>query len=312
MEKSHILLLGGGGFLGRAIAESLCREGWMVHVISPHLPDYHHRNIVFHQGSLDNKNILKQTLPVCNDIIHVASTTTPGDSINDPTIEIAQNMLPAIRFIDYLSGFENKRLIYVSSGGAVYDPPEGRPIMENDPLRPLSYYGAGKLSVEFFLQALSNANHHNITILRPSNLYGPFQAYRKGFGLIRTILERVITNEPLEIWGDGGIIRDYLYIEDMIRAIRNLLRHPNAVGVFNIGSGTGHSINQVVDAVETVCKKKLGVNYIEKRGVDIDSVVLNISKISKEVDWEPRITIEAGIQMTWSWLNKSAGNTRWS
>ena len=302
MEKSQIMLLGGGGFLGRAIAKKLCLEGRTVHVISPHSPDYHHENMIFHQGSLDNKNILKQTLPVCDDIIHVASTTTPGDSINDPTIEVAQNMLPTIRFMDYLTGFEDKRMIYVSSGGAVYDPPKNRPIVEEDPLRPLSYYGAGKLSVEFFLRALSSTKQQRITILRPSNLYGPFQAYRKGFGLIRTILERVSADAPLEIWGDGEIVRDYLYIDDMVDLIGTLLESPSVVGVYNIGSGTGHSINQVIDAVETVCMKKLKVYYIDKRSVDIESVILDISKIRSAVPWEPRVSIADGIQGTWNWL----------
>jgi UDP-glucose 4-epimerase len=232
----------------------------------------------------------------------VASTTTPGDSIDDPAIEIAQNVFPTIRFIEHLNHYENQRLIYVSSGGAVYDSGCGRAFKETDPLKPLSYHGAGKLSVEFFLQALSNMKPHRITILRPSNLYGPGQPLRRGFGLIRTILEKLLREEILEIWGDGETVRDYIYIEDMIRVIKKLIRQPNVTGTFNVGSNIGHSINAVVRTCETVCGRKLSKKHINARGVDMPSVVLDYSKINAAVDWKPEIALDEGILRTWKWL----------
>ena len=309
MKNRNILLLGGGGFLGQALAESLCLDDMKVHIVSPHVPDFFHRNIQFYQGSLDNKNILNETLPLCGNIVHLASTTTPGDSINDPTIEVAQNIFPTIRFLDFLSGFENQRLIYVSSGGAIYDSESRRPLKETDSLHPLSYYGAGKLSVEFFLQALSNMKKNNIAILRPSNLYGPGQPYRKGFGLICTILNKLIFDNILEVWGDGKIIRDFIYIADMIDVIKRIIRNPEITGVYNISSNMGHSINEVIRISEMVCNKKINVKFVKERTVDIKSVVLDNSKICEKTGWEPETSLESGIRLTWNWLTNKKNDS---
>lgn len=290
--------------MGRSLSSAINSNDYEIHVISPHLPDPKDDLIIYHQGSLDNKALLEETIPICDTIIHLASTTTPGDSATDPTIEVDQNISPTIKFLDYLSSYKNKNLIFISSGGAIYNSFLDCPIKESHPFYPLSFYGAAKLSLEFFLQTFSNKYNFNLKILRPSNLYGPGQPLREGFGLIRTILQNLKDDKTMEIWGDGEIVRDYIYIEDMINAILTFIKYPSLNGIFNISSNSGYNINQVIHIIENVCDKKLKYKYTKQRKIDIKSVILDNTKIQSKCDWKAKTNLETGIRNTWNWLIK--------
>ena len=135
-------------------------------------------------------------------------------------------------------------LIFFSSGGTVYGNPQQLPVSEDSPIAPLSNHGAGKAAQESFCQAL-RAQGHAVTILRPSNAYGPGQTMKRGFGLVRTLLEHARLGTAMEIWGDGENVRDYIYIDDIVEATLRLIDQPQDCGTYNLGSGMGYSINQV-------------------------------------------------------------------
>lgn len=303
MREKNILLLGGGGFIGTALARCLCENKFNVHVLSKHVPTRQiEPNMIFHQGSLDDREILERVLPECKTVIHLASSTTPGSSSRQPALEADKNITPTLRFLDILQGYENVHIIFVSSGGTLYGNPESIPVNEIHPLNPLSFHGAGKVAIETFLRTFSTFPEKSTTIVRPSNVYGPGQPLRSGFGVIRTMLEHVRRGTVMEIWGDGTSVRDFLYIDDMLAALIHLIDFPHDNNTYNVGSGIGYSLNQLKEIIESVCGKKLRAIYRPGRKIDVKAIVLDSSRLIKKTKWHPSVSLEQGIELTWKWL----------
>jgi len=215
------------------------------------------------------------------------------------------NLGPALRFLDILQKYEHVHLFFVSSGGTVYGNPRTLPVDEDQPLSPLSYHGAGKIAMEAFLQAYCRQFGRGVTILRPSNFYGPGQPYRKGFGIVRGMLEHLRRDRPVEIWGDGENIRDFIYIEDFVDACVRLVERGQAartIDVFNVGYGSGVSINRLCDLVESVTGGRIRKEYRAGRSIDVRSVVLDCSKLNRHAGWKPATDLETGLARTWEWL----------
>jgi UDP-glucose 4-epimerase len=302
MMKQGILLLGGDGFLGSALARRLRNQNKIVHIITPREPSAITSNAIIHQTGMDDEKILNTILPDCGTIIHLASSTNPGNSARHPALEAKLNITPTLNFLEVLQNYEPFHLIYISSGGTIYGNPETIPVDETHRLAPLSYYGAGKIAIESFVRALATPPDQNVTIVRPPNFYGPGQSYQQGFGVIRTMLEHIHRGTTMEIWGDGETVRDFLYIDDMVSALNLLIDMPTDNDTYNIATGTGLNLNQVKDIVESVCGKKLNVIYRKKRKTDVNSIALDSSRFIKKTGWQPKIAFEKGILLTWQWI----------
>jgi UDP-glucose 4-epimerase len=304
MKEKGILLLGGSGFLGSALARQLISENKTVHIITPNRQPALASNAIIHQGSMEDEKILASVLPACATIIHLASSTNPGNSGRHPAFEAELNIAPTLNFMEILQNVKPFHLIYISSGGTIYGNPETIPVDETHRLAPLSYYGAGKIAIEAFFRVLATPPEQNVTLIRPPNFYGPGQSYQQGFGVIRTMLEHLHRGTTMEIWGDGETVRDFLYIDDMIRALALLIDMPFDNDTYNIATGTGLSLNEVIHTVEKVCKKKLKVRYRKKRRSDVKSIALDSSRFIEKTGWQPEITLEKGILLTWQWIQR--------
>jgi len=303
MRDRNILLLGGGGFIGTALFRRLCENNFNVHILSKHFPARQiEPNMIFHKGKLDDRKILERVLPECKTIIHLASSTTPGSSSRQPAFEADQNITPTLRFLDILQSYKNIHMIFVSSGGTLYGNPKSTSVDETHPINPLSFHGAGKVAIETFLRTFSTLSEKGTTIVRPSNVYGPGQPLRTGFGVIRTMLEHVRRGTVMEIWGDGTSIRDFLYIDDMVTALTRLIDFPSDNNTYNVGSGIGHSLNQLMEIIESVCGKKVPAIYRPSRKTDVKTIVLDSSRFIRKTKWHPTVSLEQGIELTWEWL----------
>lgn len=304
MSRS-ILIVGANGFVGTALANRLLADGHTVHRLQRTLSDSAGPRDLVYQGGLENVELLRGILPNCDIVFHLASATTPGSSMNHPAMEGANNLLPTLGLIEVMHDFPGTRLVYISSGGTLYGNPTMSAVDETAPLSTLSYYGAGKLANEAFLRAFHHLNGRGVTVLRPSNLYGPEQPLRNGFGLIRTMLEHVRCGSTMCIWGDGEAVRDFLFIDDMVEACCKVLKNGDDVWqVFNVGAGTGHSINQIRKVVEEVTGASLSVVYHPPRPGDVRRIVLDCSKLHSEFGWSPSVLLANGIERTWRWLEK--------
>jgi len=305
MER-QTLLIGGTGFVGQVLTPRLVKAGHKVHIIARHpVPVGFGGKVVLHSSPLDNAKLLHTLLPECQMVFYLASDSTPGTSASEPMWESELNLSPALRFLDILQRYDHVQLIFISSGGTVYGNPLYLPVDETHPLSPLSYHGAGKLATEAFLQAYCQQFGRNVIILRPSNFYGPGQPYRRRFGIIRGILEHLRRNLPVEIWGDGENVRDFLYIEDFVDAcirFTEMDRTGSAIDVFNVGYGKGVSINRLCDLVESTTGGRIRKKYCPGRSIDVRSVVLDYSKLNQYAGWKPTTDLETGLTRTWEWL----------
>ncbi|CAN7550349.1 NAD-dependent epimerase/dehydratase family protein [Polaromonas sp. LjRoot131] len=284
MRRDGVLLLGGAGFIGSALARRLQREKRPVQILG--------------RGQ---EAQLEHVLPQCGTVVHLACSTTPGASADCPSLELG-NLALTLRLLDLLKKQPETHLIFFSSGGTVYGNPLSLPVTEDSPLAPLSNHGASKASQEAFCNAL-RVEGHSITILRPSNAYGPGQVMKSGFGLVRTVLEHAHVGTPLEIWGDGENIRDFIYIDDVVDATMGFINLPQDSGTYNLGSGVGFSVKQVQGIVEAQCGREMSTVCRPGRGIDVRSVVLDSSRLNARLGWQPAVGLPEGIARTWDWLS---------
>lgn len=304
MNRNNILLLGGDGFIGSALARQLSEGGYQVHVVSRHLQEStDYKNCSRYKGNLADTGLITELLPTCETIVRLASRTSPGVSARRPSLEAELNIRPTLQFLQLLSNYDNKHLIFISSGGTLYGNPKKIPASEDMALQPLSYHGAGKLAIETFLGTFAHLSGHRVTIVRPSNVYGPGQHFQSGFGVIRTILEHLRNDSEMEIWGDGTIIRDFLYIDDIARALETLIRAEHPRRIYNVGTGRGYSLMDVIGIIEAVSGRKLKTRHVSNRLVDVQAIVLDASCLKQDTGWTPTVSLEEGIQITWNWLN---------
>ncbi len=286
MNTGAVLLVGGTGFIGRALATRLQQQGVPVHVVG--------------RANLTELPVL---LPRCGTVVHLASSTTPGLSARQPELE-APNLALTLRLLQLLELQPTIHLIYFSSGGTVYGNPVRLPVPEDAPLAPLSYHGVAKVAQEMLCQVASG-HGHRVSILRPSNAYGPGQGLRAGFGLVRTLLEHARRGSEMELWGDGNHLRDYVYIDDVVEATCRLIAEPGLSGTYNLGSGVGHSILQVQGVVESVCGRQIRTIFRPARSDDVREVVLDCARLQGVIRRATVTTdLATGIRRTWAWLQQ--------
>jgi len=302
MKHPSVLLLGGGGFLGSVLAGRLCKKGWRVHVIGHSPGETTREHVIGHWGDIGDRSLVEPILLECDIVIHLASGSTPGSTEGKPLVEAEINLIPTLKFLDIFKNCGNRQMIFVSSGGTLYGNPKTVPVSEEGTFQPLSYHGAGKIAIEAFLQACAHGSGKEVTILRPSNVYGPGQPLRQGFGFVRTVLEHMRQGTEIEIWGEGSIVRDFLYIQDMINGIEAVIDAAPHTGVYNVGYGKGYSLNEVMKTVEQVCNRKPKIKYLPARKVDVKQVVLDCAKIKKRLGWKPETPLKEGIGLTWEWI----------
>lgn len=307
MNKSpRILLLGGGGFIGRAVAVHLRERGNEVHAIMrsnrSDMPD----GISVHAGGMENIPLLRNLLPRMDAVIHLASATTPGISRDAPALEARLNLAPTLAFVEELQRHPSSRLVFLSSGGTIYGNPGSANTPESAPPQPLSYYGAGKLAIEEFLRCFARITGTPVTILRPSNVYGQGQPLYQGFAVIRTMLQHALDGTSMSIWGDGSVVRDFIHVDDVVAAVECILSNRTSAGTYNVGAGQGHSLNELAEIVSRIAGQPLHVKYEPARAIDVQRIVLDASSMQDHFEWKPRIALEDGIAAMWRWLKASS------
>ncbi len=298
MKREAILLLG-WGFIGRALHRQLAAEGREVHVLSRHPSDADFSHGYWHKGDVQDREILCRLISTCATVVHLASTTTPGVSARKPMLELA-NLAPTLTLLETLQEFPDRHLIYFSSGGTLYGNPDTLPASEAALAQPLSFHGAGKAAQEIFVDVFRSQGNA-ATILRPANAYGPGQPLKSGFGLLRTVLEHLHRGTAIEIWGDGETVRDYLFVDDVASACKLLIDRPDDCETYNVGSGMGYSINELVALAAIASGRRPQIIQRPGRLGDVRKIVLSVDKLCA-LGWKPATSLEAGLSKTWAWL----------
>lgn len=298
----RVLLLGGAGFIGSHLAKALSLRGeHVVSVLEPvsaPVDRIQHLPVHLYRGSLSDTELLESIL-VQEDIhavIHLVSTLVPGCGFADFEKEFEQVVAPSIRLMELCSKHHVK-LVYFSSGGTVYgERSTFEPFTEEDTLAPISHYGWSKQMMEESIRYMHRTQGLRYLILRPSNAYGPGQNLHGRQGLIAVALGKALRKEAVSVWGDGIAVRDYIYIDDLVQATLSLLGKEDAFNkTFNVGSGVGYSVNDILRILKEVSGLELSVNYLPARQEDVSHVVLAIDKIQEMINFQP-LGIQEGIQ----------------
>ena len=297
-----VLVLGSAGFIGSALCSHLAGLGHDVYAFGRSEGDGIQAGITHIRGSIEDRQLLRDALTRCSSVVYAASVTTPGVSARDPSLEILGNLLPLTRLLECAADFPRRRIVYLSSGGAIYGD-DAADASESKLLRPRSYYGAGKAAGEAFLHACIARSDWSAVILRPSNLYGPGQKVTKGFAIVPTMFDRALDGKPFHIWGDGSTIRDYCYIDDLVEALTSSLFGPakQSFNVYNVASGRSASILELIDACQIASGRTINVEFHPPRGVDVACVSPTHQRIADELGWTARVDLASGLQRTWVW-----------
>ena len=245
------LVMGGAGFIGSHLVEALLKEGHEVTVfdkigiktnnLANLLPE-----IELIEGDFLDEHFL-ETLPEGMDyVFHLVSTTLPTTSNLNPSYDVVSNLAPSVKLIEHSVKAKIKKFFFISSGGTVYGIPEQIPIPETHPTDPITPYAITKLSVEKFLHYYNRMHGLDYVVLRMANPYGPRQPFDKPQGVIAVFIHKILSGQPLEIWGDGKQLRDYLYMDDAVSAFMTVLKKKTPSTLYNFGSSIGISVNDII------------------------------------------------------------------
>ena len=299
----NVLVIGGTGFIGSHVCDSLLRAGHTVSVYSRH--DEKHRNplksITYFKGDISDTTTLSEALIGMDSVVHLASTTVPATSNLNPAHDVSSNLIHTIELLELLRKNGPKKIIFISSGGTVYGEPLHLPVSESHPLNPICSYGVVKVAIENYMNIYQKQYGIESVIMRVSNPYGPRQGHMGVQGLISAFLNRVKNGQDLIVWGDGETIRDYIYISDIVTLLDKALSS-SVTGVFNAGSGQGFSINQVIDVICKVTNMNPTVIYKESRAFDVSKIYLDTQKAQEAFDWQVNTDLFNGINKHWEWL----------
>lgn len=297
------LILGGGGFIGSAVAEQLLAEGWTVRVFErPRVPVPRRiagmDRMEWVEGNFQDPADLAAALSGVDAVVHLVSTTLPKSSNEAPLHDVETNVLATLRLLALMVERGIRRIVFSSSGGTVYGIPRSIPIREDHPTQPEVSYGVTKLAIEKYLYLYSRLHGLQPVSLRIANPYGAGQRIETAQGAVTAFLHRALHGEPVEIWGDGSVTRDYLHVNDVAAAFSCALRYQGSHQVFNIGSGQGLSLNELVAALESQVGCRIERRYLPGRSFDVPVSILDNSLARIELKWAPAITLAEGLRMT--------------
>jgi len=296
-------VLGGSGFIGSHIVDALLKAGHDVRILG-HSPEKSREpvpSVDYFVADFSDNAVLKKAMDGIDVVFHSLSATVPATSNRDPEQDIRDNLINTVRLLDIMKKASVKRMVFLSSGGTVYGNPDTIPIPENHPLNPLCSYGIIKATIEKYLFMYQQLYGLQSVIIRPSNPYGPRQGHAGIQGVISTFMAKMMRGEPVQVWGNGEVVRDFFHVEDLARLCVMAVEN-DSVGVFNAGSGSGCSIRQLIGIISDVSGLSPDIEYREGRQFDVREVVLDIQKAESTFGWKPEISLHDGILGYWEWM----------
>jgi len=306
------LVLGGEGFMGSHLVDALLAQGHTVRCFDrPRLHGVsvaHAGDPAFErfEGDFTSQIDVAHAMDGMEVCYHLISTTLPKHSNDDPIFDVQSNLVGTLSLLNQAVRQKMRKVIFVSSGGTVYGTPRQIPVSEEHPTAPICSYGITKLAIEKYLALYHHLHGLDYTVLRLANPYGERQRVQASQGVVAVFLDKVMRGEPIDIWGDGSVVRDFVYVGDVVRAMVLALERTTSDKVFNIGSGSGKSLNDVLSAIERVCQKDAKPRYLQSRSFDVAVNVLDISRAGQQLGWHPQVEFEEGVRRFANWLSAAA------
>lgn len=313
--KKTCLIIGGGGFIGTSIVENLLNKNYYVRVIDKNnhnlqlLKRTYHEHLEIISEDINNISIFPIIVEQMDNIIWLLHSSVPAESMDDYLGDLSNNIFPFVKFLNYIKKLPNLfKFLYFSSGGTIYgNPYENKPLKETSIKNPISQYGLTKLIAERYIDIILAEANFSKYIIRPSNVYGPGQNLSKPQGIIGHALKSAYYDHPFYLFGEGNNIRDFIYITDLVNLITKVIDNDNSkinsMNIFNLGSGLGIKISELLKLIMQVSNKKLNVVYKPERVFDIKYNVLDVGKVKNNYNWEPAVNLNTGVDNVWKWIN---------
>ena len=302
-------MFGGGGFLGSAIVDRLLLDGHQLRIferprVAPYRSFTPNESVEWVAGDFSSTHDLGEAVRSMDAVVHLVSTTLPKNSNDDPVYDVQSNVVSTLHMLNAMVAAKVPKIVFISSGGTVYGNPVYLPVDELHPTDPVVSYGITKLTVEKYLHMYTRMHGLQAVSLRVANPYGERQRVETAQGAVGVFLHHALKGMPISIWGDGSITRDYLHVSDVAEAFARALHYKGNQRVFNVSSGVGTSLNDLLSLLETLLDKPIVRNYLPGRPFDVPASVLSNKLACTELQWLPAISMEAGLARTAAWMKQ--------
>ncbi len=305
MENKRIIILGAAGFIGKNLTARLLQEGYPLTLFDRPGGSYPaavgqaaaRGQVCLAEGNFgDPVPGLFDGLGEVDCVYHLISTTCPSNSNRDVAREMEENLVATIRFLDACVENRVKKVVFLSSGGTVYGKLHTGICREEEEAFPITSYGVQKLAIEKVLYLYHEMYGLEYRIVRLSNPYGPYQRPDGVQGVVSTFTYRALQGLPIAVYGDGSVVRDYIYIADAVEGILKIADGGKGHCLYNLGSGRGATVLDVIDGITRVLGKKPEVTFLPGRPVDVPVNVLDVTRFEKDFGTAAKVSLEEGIE----------------
>ncbi|RNC29197.1 MAG: UDP-glucose 4-epimerase [Candidatus Dichloromethanomonas elyunquensis] len=305
----NILILGAAGFIGTNLTLKLAGDkNNKITLFDRDRIDFSHMiekmfsNVAVIRGNFDLNTDFDVITKNQDVVFHLISTTIPSNSNKHIAEELTANIIVTVNLLEACVRNEVNKVVFLSSGGTVYGKEIVIPIKEEMPTHPISAYGLQKITIEKVLYLYQYLYGLDYRVIRLANPYGPYQRPNGVLGAVTAFTYKALRGEFIQVYGDGRVIRDFIYIDDAIRGIENIVFGENSNRTFNLGSGKGYSIKQVIETIQTTLGIEIDTKYINGRKADVPVNVLDISRYEEAYGKLEPIGLSEGIRRTAEFL----------
>ena len=302
----NIAIIGANGFIGKHLVNQLSEELnnnlflFGTNKISPFTKEYCYSPI-----DLTNSTEILSLFKDIDIVYYLASASIPASTWENPTSEIENNLLPFINFLECISRLSVKKLVFTSSAGTIYGS-SNENLNEEANKKPFSPHGINKVTMEYYLNYFEAKYDLKYDVFRVSNIYGEGQNTSKGLGIINTFLEKIISDKEITVFGNGEIIRNYIYVKDVAKVLAYTCQSNLEISsIYNLSSDDSLSINEVIEYIKKITNEPFKINYQKTRGSDNPKILLDNTKLKNDFKELKFTSINEGIKNTYlKLLNK--------
>jgi UDP-glucose 4-epimerase len=306
---AKVLVIGANGFIGSHLVDALVDAGHEVTAFdrfSSRMPTFRATGVNIVVGEFLSRADIDSAVRGQDYVYHFLSTTTPATAESDPTLDIRTNLAQTVELLESCVDAGIVHFYFASTGGAIYGQQGKSEYSETDPVLPVSPYAIGKLAIERYLDYFSTTRGLTSTAFRISNPFGPRQHPNKKQGLIPIALRQILLGRPVVQYGDGSMVRDYVYVEDLVQMIVPTLGRTTAP-LYNLGSGVGHSVSEVLSSLRRVTDIDFEVVSRATPPTFVDRVVLDTTRFRTEFESNPLTPLDDGVRVTFNEMKEELG-----
>ncbi len=307
----NIILLGAAGFIGTNLTLALAKNpDHQITVVSRRRASFadvesrHFPNVRFIECDLVEGPDFTHLLEGMDIVYHLLSTTVPSTSNRQIAQELNANVVLSAKLFEACAVQGVKKVVFFSSGGTVYGKADTCPLAEDTPTAPITSYGIQKLTIEKLLYLYHHMYGFDYRIIRLANPYGPYQRPNGVLGAVTTFTYKALLHEPIIVYGDGSVVRDFIYIDDAVRGILSIVNGESPFRTFNLGSGHGSSIREVLDTISRVLDTEPEIIWKDARSVDVPVNYLDISRYESSFGALDPLPLDLGIHKTADFLKR--------